>query len=61
MATTLKIIEAKPETYPIASTTDETTTEEVAQFDKIVRATWQRVESYIAFRWGERTCVFTVE
>jgi len=55
MAVTLKVEESLPTAFPtIAGTIAE-------PHDGFFNAVWQRLESWIAHRWGERTTVFTVE
>ncbi len=58
MATTLKVIEAAPlaypqifETAPLAGSLEEL----------LSIAAWQRIESFIGWRWGARDVTFTVE
>jgi len=55
MATTLKITESPPSAYPTIATGLASPT---AAF---LAAVWQRMESFIGWRWGSRSCVFIVE
>ncbi len=52
MATTLKITEGVPASYPTIETG---LTSPSAEF---LSAVWRRIESYIAWRWNERSCEF---
>lgn len=52
MATTLKIAESPPLEYPAITGLTSATA---------IAAVWQRIETWINWRWGERECVFTVE
>lgn len=56
MATTLSIEEAAPEAYPqiVLGQTD-------PNIAKIVTVAWQRVEAWIAHRWGVRAVMFVAE
>lgn len=55
MAYTLKIEEAMPDAWPTVAT------DLASASTAFLGAVWQRLESFIAWRWGERVCVFIVE
>ena len=55
----LKFEESQPSTWPDLITLDgEGTTEDTEKPDPAI---WSRLESYIAYRWTERQCVWTVQ
>ncbi|MBX9746383.1 MAG: hypothetical protein K2X34_05750 [Hyphomonadaceae bacterium] len=54
MARTIVVAESAPAAYANAYTV-------FLDVGPKPEAVWQRIESWIAYRWGERNCVFTVE
>lgn len=58
MAVTIKQIEAAPEAYPDLGSPSPLSAAAAALDPAMV---WQRVESYVAYRWTEREVVWTVE
>lgn len=62
MATTIKQIEAIPETYPDVTPLDRLgRIDEVQDAPVIAAQVWQRIEGYIAHRFTPRAVVWTVE
>lgn len=55
MATTLKITEGAPAAYPTIATGLASPT------TAFLAAVWQRMESFIGWRWGSRSCTFIVD
>lgn len=55
MATTLKITESAPAAYPTIATGLASPT------TAFLAAVWQRMESFIGWRWGSRSCTFIIE
>lgn len=54
--TTLRIVEEAPEAWPAAPTG--LSTAAVAIAPEVI---WRRIESWIAWRWGPRACIFIAE
>ena len=63
MASTLRITEGEPDYYPRIVRDDDPTIEldPEPEIRKIVTSAWQRVESWIAHRWNERTIEYIVQ
>lgn len=58
MATTLQIIEGEPAAYPQVT---QPVPAADSDLERIAVTAWQRVEAYIAHRWGSRTVQYIVE
>lgn len=57
MSLTIKQNESAPDSYPAISTTEWSTAAAALSQDML----WQRIESYIAYRWSERDVAWIVE
>ena len=63
MAVTLRITEGEPDYYPRIVTEDDPAIEREIEpaIRRKVNAAWQRVESYIRYRWNVRSVEYVVE